>query len=191
MDIQQIRLILRYGRYAEPWRRYHIWKHVELMLDELQEAQHLVSGFDRELIKLAILFHDSVYEPTAHNNEERSAQLAESMLAPTLSLAAVDEVIRLILLTKKHQPQDGDLNGQIICDCDLAVLGWPWDDFEEFGQQIREEYIFVDDQTFRTHRRQFMRAFLARPRIFNLEHFRQKYEAQARNNLQHTIALLS
>jgi predicted metal-dependent HD superfamily phosphohydrolase len=191
MDTQQIRLILRYGRYAEPWRHYHTWEHVKLMFDEYWEVRHLVSAADRQQIALAIMFHDAVYEPTAHNNEERSAQLAEGILAPTMSLADVCEVVRLILLTKHYQPQDGDLNGQIICDCDLSVLGWPWGNFEEFGRQIREEYIFVDDQTFRTHRRQFMRTYLARPRIFNLEYFQQKYEAQARQNLQRTIALLS
>ncbi|MBU0625661.1 hypothetical protein KKF05_04940 [Patescibacteria group bacterium] len=183
--------ILLRSRYGEPWRHYHDWDHVRRVLQEFSQVRHLVGQPAQQVIVWAIKFHDAVYEPTAQNNEERSTQLAYAFLGPFLPSNKVQEVCRLIKLTKHHNPKPDDINGCIICDLDLAVMGWTWSEFNRFGQLIRSEYRHVPEADFRRARREFMAAFLQRPHIFNLPYFHDKYEQQAQENLRRTVALLS
>jgi len=188
MSMNELEMLLR-SRYNEPWRHYHNWGHVTRMLEEFEQVRHM--AINAEAVEWAIMFHDVVYEPTANNNEERSAQLAEAWLEDMLPPDTVREVSRLIRLTQHHDPHPEDMNGCLICDCDLAVMGWEWEEFQKFGEAIRREYNFVSDEEFREHRRMFMKSFVRRPRIFQTEYFHEKYDEQARDNLHHTIAVLS
>lgn len=183
--------ILLRSRYGEPWRHHHVWDHVQCMLREFSQVQGFVDRPARLAIAWAIKFHDAVYEPTAHNNEERSSQLAYAFLAPFLPPKTVQEVCRLITLTEDHYPDPHDISGCILCDLDLAVLGWPWPEFNRFCQLIRAEYRHVSEADFRRGRREFMAAFLQRPRIFNLPYFHDQYERRAQENLRRTVTLLS
>lgn len=188
MNVKNMELLLR-ARYDEPWRHYHIWEHVTRMLAEFEDVHDQAQN--PTAVEWAIMFHDAVYEPSASNNEGRSAQLANYLLSPFMSSSVVDDITSMILLTKRHHTPPHDVDGCIICDCDLAVMGWGWEKFAEFGDAIRQEYSHVSDDDFRRERRELMKSFLHRERIFQTEHFRNKYEKQARDNLRHTIALLS
>ena len=81
------------GRYAEPHRRYHTLAHLEAVLDLVDEFAG--EADDPDLVRLAAWFHDAVYDPQRDDNEERSAVLAERMLADTsLEPARAQEVAR-------------------------------------------------------------------------------------------------
>lgn len=61
--------------YSEPHRHYHTLAHVVEMLDCLEESSELAR--DRDMLSLAIWFHDVVYDSTAPHggNEAASADL--------------------------------------------------------------------------------------------------------------------
>ena len=61
--------------YAEPHRHYHTLDHIADLL-RLLEKHGGVS--DADAVKLAILFHDAVYDPARQDNEAASARLAVS-----------------------------------------------------------------------------------------------------------------
>jgi len=194
MNLKNLEILLR-SRYDEPWRHYHTWEHVTRMLEGFEKvaylSDHPLAGYQSEAIEWAVKFHDVVYEPTAGNNEERSAQLARVWLGSLLTESSMNEVERLILLTKTHEPKDCDINGFIMCDLDLMVMGWDREEFDDFGRRIRLEYSHVSDEDFRHGRKAFMKSFRARPQIFHTRHFFDRFEEQARENINRTIAVLS
>src|SRR5262249_3938128 len=108
-------------RYAEPHRRYHTTTHLAEVLGHVDELAG--EAADAEAVRLAAWFHDAVYDPARDDNEERSAVLAEDLLGATdLPAETVAEVARLVRLTTTHDPEEGDRNGAVLCDADLAVL---------------------------------------------------------------------
>jgi predicted metal-dependent HD superfamily phosphohydrolase len=173
------------ARYAQPHRRYHTLEHIGEVLDVL--ARLAVE----DAVTLAAWFHDAVYDPARADNEERSARLAERMLADTdLAAATVGEVARLVRLTETHDPAPGDQNGAVLCDADLAVLAGDPAAYAAYAAAVREEYAFVPDDAFVRGRADVLRGLLARPAIFRTASARDRFEAAARHNIETELTLL-
>jgi predicted metal-dependent HD superfamily phosphohydrolase len=187
------------ARYAEPHRRYHTGDHLRAVLDLIDElavsatatATATVGEVDVDAVRLAAWFHDAVYDPARADNEERSARLAERMLADTdLAAATVREVARLVRLTETHDPAPGDRGGEVLCDADLAVLAGGPADYAAYAAAVREEYAFVPDDAFARGRAEVLRGLLARPAIFHIAAARDRFEATARHNIRTELTLL-
>ena len=113
--------------YATPTRAYHNVRHVEEVLRHFDAAQD-EAGWARPVdVRLAVLYHDAIYEPGRKDNEARSADLAREHLQrwPQLDVD-VDRVVELILLTARHgqlEPGSLDRDAAQFLDCDMAILG--------------------------------------------------------------------
>lgn len=170
-------------RYGEPHRRYHTREHLTAVLDLVDELAAHAS--DPGNVRLAAWFHDAVYDPERADNEERSARLAARMLADTdLPDHDVEQVVRLVALTASHAPADDDLDGQVLCDADLAVLGADPDRYAAYAAAVREEYAFVPDEFFKAGRAEVLNGLLALPKLFHTPIARERYEEPARNNIR-------
>lgn len=189
------------ARYAEPHRRYHTGDHLRAVLDLVDELTAPAvadpadadadADVDVDAVRLAAWFHDAVYDPARADNEERSARLAERMLADTdLPAATVREVARLVRLTETHDPAAGDRNGEVLCDADLAVLAGDPEAYAAYAAAVREEYAFVPDDVFADGRADVLRRLLARPAIFRTASARDRFEAAARHNIETELTLL-
>ncbi|MFD3942950.1 hypothetical protein [Streptomyces sp. NPDC058579] len=175
------------ARWSEPQRRYHTVDHLRAVLDRIDELPH--RDGDLNLIRLAAWFHDAVYRPDRSENEERSATLAEKALTEAgLAPHEVAEVARLVRLTVTHDPADGDVNGEILCDADLAILATDEDTYGGYVRAVREEYAFVPDDAFRQGRAAVLRQLLALPRLFRTEYGTANWEARARRNVEWELA---
>ena len=107
--------------YSEPHRHYHTLQHLGECLDLLSTCLELTEAPDE--IGLALWFHDAVYDPQRHDNEERSAAWAARGLS-FLGIKAdkLARIVDLILVTAGHQaPVTADQ--QLMIDLDLAILG--------------------------------------------------------------------
>ncbi|MGW6268120.1 MULTISPECIES: HD domain-containing protein [unclassified Streptomyces] len=177
------------ARWAEPQRRYHTTAHLKAVLDHVDVLEEHAD--DADLVRLAAWFHDAVYAPDRSENEERSARLAERAL-PEAGLTDVQtaEVARLVRLTVTHDPADGDHNGEVLCDADLAVLAAAPDAYAAYAAAVREEYAFVPDEDFRAGRAAVLRQLVALPRLFRTPYGAAEWEAPARANLATEIELL-
>ncbi|MFG2005938.1 metal-dependent phosphohydrolase [Spirillospora sp. NPDC048911] len=177
------------ARYAEAHRRYHTREHLTAVLDLVDElADH---ADDADAVRLAAWFHDAVYDPERADNEERSARLAERMLADTdLTPGRVAEVSRLVVLTETHAPEDGDRNGQVLCDADLAILGSGPERYAAYAAAVREEYAFVPDEFFKPGRAGVLAGLLELPALFHTAPARERFEAAARHNIETELMLL-
>ncbi|MFC5749327.1 metal-dependent phosphohydrolase [Actinomadura rugatobispora] len=177
------------ARYGEKHRRYHTREHLTAVLDLVDELAGHADAPDA--VRLAAWFHDAVYDPERADNEERSARLAGRMLADTdLADDVVAEVIRLVELTETHAPQAGDRNGQVLCDADLAILGADPERYAAYASAVREEYGFVPEEFFRVGRAEVLSGLLALPALFHTPQARERFEAQARRNLETELMLL-
>ena len=165
-------------RYSEKHRFYHTPKHV---LQCLKELESLASPE----LKLALFFHDVVYDPKAHDNEEQSVQYAQRVMEH-LGLKQIGSVSNLILQTK-HSEKPRNLEEKLIVDADLSIFGKPEEIFEEYEREIRKEYSFVCDEEFKIGRKKVLEYFLSRDSIYQTEIFKRRYEAQARKNLERSI----
>ncbi len=171
-------------KYSEPQRHYHNLNHV---IECLQLLEHFKRCADNlTLIETAIWFHDIEYDPRRTDNEEKSAEYA----AETLRKYGVDEIFiektrSMIMATKHHQALDRDTI--ILLDIDLAILGKPEEEFNLYEEQIREEYNWVPVEKYREGRSKILQGFLSRNPIYQTRCIRERYEKQARKNLEESI----
>lgn len=177
------------ARYAEPHRRYHGTRHLDAVLSTVDllaaEAASLPS------VQLGAWFHDAVYDPKRRDNEEVSAQLAEGLL-PKFSIepTVIAEVARLVRLTATHAPEEGDRNGAVLCDADLAVLAAKSKAYMDYAVSVRMEYTFLDDTTFAKGRLALLEELTEREHLFMTRRGRERWESPARANLKREIMLL-
>jgi predicted metal-dependent HD superfamily phosphohydrolase len=178
------------ARYEEPHRQYHSLVHIEDCLLKLDAARALLDTDEADAVELALAWHDAVYDPRAADNEEKSAALfREAGARHRLELRLVAAVERLILQTKPHLSRNRP-DEQVMIDIDLSILGAPPDVFAAYDRSIRREYAHVPETAWRERRAAVLRSFLLREKLFATRFFRERYEAQARENLSHAIAAL-
>lgn len=177
--------------YAEPHRRYHTRAHIEDCLAELNALEGL-SGPERRLLTWAIWWHDAIYEPSRSDNEALSAEMAERDLAAMgVSPAERAEVARLIRLTAGHTVEPNDPLGAVLVSIDLSILGRAPETYDRYAAAIREEYGFVPDDAYRLGRAAVLQRFLEAPVLYPAPRLRERFEAQARDNIARELAQLA
>lgn len=175
--------------YGEAHRAYHNFVHIAHVLGELNGTSRFLGNPNQ--VEAALWYHDAVYDTKAKDSEERSAELAEKRLAKAgMRKQFIDGVTAMILATKHGKtPQDNDT--QHLADIDLSILGKSTKEFDEYERDVRFEYAWVPEDQFRQGRRAILQGFLERDSIYSTDLFKQRYETQARTNLERSIAQLS
>jgi predicted metal-dependent HD superfamily phosphohydrolase len=174
------------ARWSETHRKHHTVAHLHEILDAIGVLADAGIKFDREAVELAAWFHDAIYEIGRDDNEDRSAELARELLA---SSPIRDEVARLVLLTKTHTVADDDVNGAVLNDADLSVLGSEPLRYRAYAAAVREEYVDVPDEVFKPARAQLLTALLDGP-LFHTAAGRERWEERARRNVAEEIHAL-
>ncbi|NED95620.1 metal-dependent phosphohydrolase [Phytoactinopolyspora alkaliphila] len=176
-------------RWSQPHRRYHDITHLRDVLNAVDTLA--AEAADSDAVRLAVWFHDAVYDGRPGDDERASAELAAQCLRDLgLAAARVGEVIRLVLTTINHEPASDDANGAVMCDADLSVLGRDPDGYRTYTEAVREEYRHVPDDAFRTGRTAVLESLVARDPIFRTVTGRALWESAARHNLTAELAEL-
>jgi predicted metal-dependent HD superfamily phosphohydrolase len=179
--------------YAAPGRHYHDVRHIEALLGLAATCAEAIT--DRDAVEAAIWFHDAIYDTRRHDNEERSAVLAEARLAGAADAERIARVAAMIRATAGHvAPEFADAAARHDCalflDMDLAILGSSEADFDVYDAAVRREYDWVEEAQWRQGRRAVLAGFLARGSIYATACFRTSHEAKARRNLTRALARL-
>ncbi|MCP3939578.1 MAG: metal-dependent phosphohydrolase [Actinomycetia bacterium] len=170
--------------WSEPHRHYHDLSHLNSMLAHVSWlADEHPELDDRVALELAVWFHDAIYDATASDNEQQSADLARRSLEGLIDRETIDETARLVLLTAGHAVESGDSVGSAMVDADLAILGASPRDYFAYTEGVRLEYRHLDDDTFKQGRLVFLRSMLDRPRIYGTEPGHARWHDQARLNM--------
>lgn len=167
-------------RWLAPQRHYHDVRHLAFLLAALDEIGTPPSA--SRPVRLAAWFHDAVYDGEP-GDEDRSAALAESLLAGVLPAAEVAEVARLVRLTATHDPADDDAAGAALCDADLAILAAPAARYDVYVADVRGDYAHVADPIWAIGRTAVLDRLLAKDRLFTTAYGSRTWTAPARANL--------
>ncbi|MDX6308541.1 MAG: hypothetical protein QOI06_1587 [Nocardioidaceae bacterium] len=176
------------ARYDHPTRAYHDVRHLSEVLAGIDLLRP--ESADPEVVDLAGWFHDAVYDLRRSDNEAASADLARSLLTPYLEPSVVDEVARLVVLTRDHEVTSGDPNAAVLCDADLAILAGSRDRYDDYAARNRLEYAHLPDETFSAGRSAVLRRLLDRPNLFHTAYGVEHWERAARANLQRELTHL-
>ena len=134
--------------YAEPHRAYHNAAHVQALL-KLADA-HADLMRDSLAVRLAIWFHDAVYDTARPDNEERSADLADRTLSEwSCEVPLISSVVSKVRATAGHRWEDGDPDTALFLDFDLSVLAAPELAYDRYARQIAEEYAWLPAAAYR------------------------------------------
>jgi predicted metal-dependent HD superfamily phosphohydrolase len=174
--------------YSEPHRAYHTLAHVAKCLWEFDRLRDAAERPDE--VEVALWLHDVVYDPRATDNEAQSAALATRLLLEGGVPTQVRERVATMIQATDHRavPPPGD--GALVVDIDLAILGAPADEFDEFERRIRREYDWVPGPAFRAGRRAVLTDFLEREQIYRTPALAGRYERPARENLARALERL-
>lgn len=180
-------------RYAEPQRAYHTWTHIEALLAMFSEVRPQLH--DAQAVFYAILFHDAIYDPTRTDNEDRSADLLQSLGTNILDEHTKAAAVRLIMATKTHAipsglPLSESNDMAIFLDMDLSILAAPTDEFDRYEKNIGIEYRHVPADIFRSSRARILQEFISRDHLFLSAWGKERFQAVAKVNLARSLRSL-
>jgi len=174
--------------YSNTQRHYHTLLHLENILNQLAEVKSEIHNWD--IVLFTLFYHDIVYSSLKSDDEEKSAELAEIRMK---QINVPSEIIKncktQILATKKHEDKsDSDTN--FFIDADLSIFGQPEDIYENYRKNIRLEYLYYPSVVFDKGRIQILNDFLTQDSIFKTKYFKNKFEEQAKININKEVELL-
>ena len=181
------------ARYAERQRHYHTWAHIAALLAHFRRWESHIHR--PEPVLWALYWHDAIYDPTASDNEEQSAQLLERDAVGHLPPEDIAFAAMIIRATARHLVPEGLSAGDtadvsLFLDIDLSILAAPAPVFDQYERDVRAEYAFVSDEAFRTGRLAILKAFMDREQLYFTPQCRADWEPLARANLARSIAAL-
>lgn len=172
--------------YTQPDRHYHNLNHIDRLLTTIDRTESLQNP---TAVRLAVWFHDFVYDSQASDNEAQSAKSAEELLTNIgISSELIDRVQQLILATQGHQIDPDDPDRCIFLDADLAILGADPVEYQAYMRSIRREYSWASDAAYKVGRIQVLESFLQRDRLYYSDILGDELESIARLNLKQEIA---
>jgi predicted metal-dependent HD superfamily phosphohydrolase len=171
--------------YNEPHRHYHTQQHLVECLEHFDAALALAA--EPGEVEIALWFHDAIYALRGSDNELRSADWAVQELGVIGATTQVQARVHSLIMATRHNATPSDADQQLLVDIDLAILGATPARFSEYDRQVRAEYSWVPGLLYRIKRKAVLKHFLTRDRLYSTSHFRDRYEQQARLNLQAAI----
>jgi predicted metal-dependent HD superfamily phosphohydrolase len=165
--------------YSEAHRAYHRLEHLAHVFAELDAVP-----LRDPAVEWATWYHDVVYRPGRRDNELRSAARAGEALEALGLLQLEPRVVELVVATRSHEAKTGDDAALLFLDADLAILGSEPSVYLRYAGGVRQEHRSIPASLYARGRRAFLKGMLARSSIFHTAHFTDRYERQARENMQ-------
>jgi pantetheine-phosphate adenylyltransferase len=134
-------------RYNEPHRYYHTTEHLLHVLDHLARQ----GKQNDDLLFLAAVYHDAVYDPRRTDNEDRSAKLfAKDATAAGMRKADIELVSTMIRDTKSHVPSVPE--SVHLIEADIDILDQPLETLIKYEHQTYREYQYVSYNDYKAAR---------------------------------------
>jgi predicted metal-dependent HD superfamily phosphohydrolase len=122
-------------------------------------------------MKLAIFFHDWIYDPKSKDNEIDSIKcfknfVNEICLSDSLSSRVSGYIERTITHTLPTNVQEVDSDLSLFLDFDLEVLSRSDEDYALYAEQIQAEYSHLKPVDYYAGRLKVLRSLLDRDRLY-------------------------
>jgi predicted metal-dependent HD superfamily phosphohydrolase len=181
-------------RYREPHRHYHTNDHIRAVLGQADSLALEVglSAEDRAVLTLAVCAHDVVYDTRPGDDERASADWARQRLGECgLPAHWSERVAAGVLATATHSCPQPDVVIELLLDADLAILAAPRQVYDRYVAKVRMEYSGLDDMTWQHGRRSVLVGLAHRDRLFFTSVARDRWESQARANIDRELQALA
>jgi len=178
----------------------NLWKEIELSYSNKNRFYHTLLHLENIYIELkpfaldstiefSIFYHDMVYDIQKGDNEEKSAVVALKHLTELgLTKRGIRQVYQLIIETKNHQASS--LENAFFLDADLSILGKKLEVYKKYSEDIRQEYSIYSDKAYKKGRKNVLKKFLTKDRIYISDYFYNLYEEKARKNILYELKYL-
>jgi predicted metal-dependent HD superfamily phosphohydrolase len=177
--------------YAAPNRTYHNQQHIVALFSLCEE--YLNEVHNPLVVGFSIFYHDMVYDTELRDNEAASAQKAVKHLQGLqLKKCFIADIEQFILASKDHELVEvSDQNDlAYFLDFDLAILGSSPGVYEAYSKSIRQEYLQYRTHIYREGRKQALQQLLSKEHLYFTDAFRNRFEQQARENINNEIGEL-
>lgn len=185
--------------YSEEKRTFHNVDSLSEKLNHFYEIKECINK--PQAMLLALFFQNFEYDPKALDDENKSLEHF-SAFADEVGIPADgelrEETCALLRAAATHSTEAHKIGGAFggedahyLLDLDMAILGSVPEKYAEYREQIRGEYSFLSEPMYTALRLKVLQNFVQIPNIFATKEFREKFEEQARQNIQAEVELLS
>ncbi|XP_047117714.1 uncharacterized protein LOC124798386 isoform X1 [Schistocerca piceifrons] len=182
-------------QFSEEHRYYHNFKNIQEKFHHYEKVKSILR--DPDAVALALFFQYFEYNPksvdAAEKNVEHFQNFANQGEIPKDAPLRA-KVLNLLEAAATHSTEahkTGGTYGNEDChyflDIDVAVLGTDPESYAEYTSLIRKEYEFLPDNTYKSLRLKILQSFLLIPNIYATKEFREKFEAQAKENIRKEV----
>jgi len=176
-------------KYSETHRAYHNLDHLTDCLFQLDQFPDPIT--DKQIIEMAIWYHDIIYNPYQKDNELKSAEAASQFLSDQNTDSLLIQKVYDLIMSTLHVDAPKNDSEALIMDIDITILGSTEVIYLEYCTKIRKEYKWVPGILYRKKRKEILQRFLLRERLYYTVHFHLQFEQQARINIAEEIKRLS
>ncbi|KAK0097971.1 hypothetical protein PV326_012094 [Microctonus aethiopoides] len=185
--------------YADEKRTYHNLDSLREKLSHYYEIKDQLKN--PKALLLALFFQNYEYDPKALDGENQNLDHFNAF-ADEVEMPQDDELRNetcgLLKAAATNSTEEHKIGGAFgsedahyLLDLDMAVLGSTPDAYAEYRDKIRGEYSFLSEPMYTALRLKVLQNFVQIPNIFATKEFREKFEDQARQNIQAEVELLS
>jgi predicted metal-dependent HD superfamily phosphohydrolase len=168
--------------YNQDKRYYHNYLHISEMINWCNTTFKDIIKPDQ---KIAIYFHDVIYDPASNINEENSVHLMKyffNIEGNQIPQDIIEKASLIILDTKDHSKPSIE-ESKLVLDLDLERLSRSYYEFLYFSELISYEYNFISKDVFNKNRKKFFEKMILQERIFHTPYGIQHWEQNVRNNI--------
>lgn len=180
-------------QYAEKQRYYHRWSHIENCFKVLNGKY--TSDPNLPLVKMALFFHDVVYDPARKDNEDRSCEQFTKFALARIDLGSqkqrfmLFQVVNLIEITRAHKLDDNASRAQqIMNDVDMSILGADLGTYMAYAENVWNEYKGHGREAYTAGRIAFLRTIDPSTAFYTPE--MKVLESRVRENVEAEISTL-
>lgn len=172
-------------QYSSPHRFYHNCDHLVHVLELLHQ-----SSMDEPAAYWATFYHDYIYVAGDRNNEPESGKIAAiQMAALGIESSVIEKTVYLIEATAQHKTKSAEWMN-VFLDADMAILGVVHERYNSYRENVRREFAAIPEFLYKQGRKKFLQKCLEENRLFKTEWFFNRFEDQARKNIQWELTVL-
>lgn len=173
-------------KYFERGRYYHNIEHIYNMCEEFEELLNGKIFNNKPLIIESILYHDLFYDSMLPDREnvQLSIDYYRGVFNDFYDKNWKKNVVELIETTDYSKGKRS-----ILTDLDLSILGKPEKEYDLYCEKIRKEYAWVEESLYCKERIKILENISSKP-IYENQYFIDKYEVQAKKNIEREIVQL-
>jgi len=151
-------------RYSEEHRHYHTLEHINFLIEKIYEKYKNgnLTENDKDILIVAAIFHDIIYEIDKPDNEEQSAELLQNRtkFIDEFQQNDIQKIYNIIIDTKDHNTEDR--LSMIFCDLDMySISNSTFAELLKYERQIYLEYQKFGFSTYKKYRVKFLHNMLS------------------------------